>query len=305
MEVRPFISYAREDRDIARRLYRDLSKCGSQPWLDIENLLGGQDWQRTISSAIRESSHFLALISHRSVSKRGFVQREVAEALRVLELFPPDEVFVIPVRLDDAQPKHERLAQLQRIDMFPSYDDGLQQLIKSLGLIGDQRSVVEVDTTHSAILQLPSADPADEPSDRNVVPVSALRALARDRDGFLTSSSVATLVLERSQGNPSLITAPLLLLKNASQQTWLVFTKRIVACVLDDIRKGELYDPLRWECRHDVALPVTVEPHKPMVGVIHLGSRHQNWLYSTDLHPNPGQLKDRVEQLIQHESGPS
>ena len=101
MEVRPFISYAREDRDIARRLHRDLSACGSQPWLDIESHLGGQNWQRAISSAIRECSHFLALISHHSVSKRGFVQREVAQALQILEMFPPDEVFVIPVRLED------------------------------------------------------------------------------------------------------------------------------------------------------------------------------------------------------------
>ncbi len=220
MDVRPFISYAREDRSIARRLFRDLSACGSQPWLDIENLLGGQNWQRAISSAIRECSHFLALISHQSVSKRGFVQREVAQALQILEMFPPDEVFVIPVRLEDCQPKHERLSQLQWIDMFPSYDSGLRQLTKSLGLTDSPRLVLDADANlRTEILQLPAANPIDEPSDRNVVPVSALRALARDRQGFLSPASVAKLVLERSQGNPSLIADPILLLKNASQQT--------------------------------------------------------------------------------------
>lgn len=298
MEIRPFISYAREDRDVARRLYRDLSESGAQPWLDVENLLGGQDWQLAIGSAIRESSHFVAVISHRSVGKRGFVQREVAQALRILETFPPDEVYVIPVRLDDAQPRHERLSQLQWIDMFPSYEDGLRRLTRSLGLPknGTERSPGAGDV--SAILQLPAADATDEPSDRNVVPVSALRSLLRDQEGFLTPQSVAELVLERSQGNPSLRTEPLLILSNTSQHTWLVFTKRIVACVLDDIRKGELYDPLRWECRHELALPVSVEAHKPAVGLIHLGARHADWLYSIHLHPDPQRLKERVEDLL-------
>jgi hypothetical protein len=131
-----------------------------------------------------------------------------------------------------------------------------------------------------------------------VVPVSALRALPRDAEGFLTPASVGELVLERSQGNPSLLAEPLLILKNNFQRTWLIFTRRIVACVLDDVRKGELYDPLRWECRHELALPVAVETHTPEVGLLHLGSRHQNWLYSLYLHRDPRQLKERIEHLL-------
>jgi hypothetical protein len=88
MVVRPFISYAREDRAVALQIYRDLSALGARPWIDVEDLLGGQEWKRAITHAISESSHFIALISAKSVSKQGFVQKELRQALDLLDHFP-------------------------------------------------------------------------------------------------------------------------------------------------------------------------------------------------------------------------
>src|SRR3954453_17906892 len=118
MSVRPFISYAREDRETALRLYRDLHENGARPWLDVEDLVGGENWKHAITRAISESSHFIALISVHSVNKQGFVQKELRQALDLLETFPPGEVFVIPVRLDDSKPRHEQLADLHWLDIF-------------------------------------------------------------------------------------------------------------------------------------------------------------------------------------------
>lgn len=130
--VAPFISYAREDAETAKRLYRDLTLVGAEPWLDSEKLLGGQEWDTTIKDAAKNSTHFIALISQYSVNKQGYVQKELRHALEILDEFPPNHIFVIPVRLDPSSPLHERLRRLHQIDLFPDYHAGLQRILASL-----------------------------------------------------------------------------------------------------------------------------------------------------------------------------
>jgi len=142
--ARPFISYAREDLAIASKLYEDLCALGTEPWMDKKDLLGGQNWRMAIRRAVRESSHFIALLSSNSVSKRGYVQKELREAISVLEEFPPDEIFVIPLRLENVEPTHEALKDLHWIDLFPSYEEGLRELAKSLTKVPLQPSRPEV-----------------------------------------------------------------------------------------------------------------------------------------------------------------
>jgi hypothetical protein len=139
-EKRPFISYAREDSEHARRLYQDLRSIGATPWLDAEELIGGQEWEPAIRLAVRECTHFLALISEKSVNKRGFVQKELRQALELLDELPPDRVFVIPIRLDNSSPAHERLARLHWIDLFPDYNEGFRRIVASLGITATSRA---------------------------------------------------------------------------------------------------------------------------------------------------------------------
>ena len=131
---RIFISYASEDRDTALQLYRDLRQEGLEPWIDVEDLLGGQDWRLAIGQAIRSSSHVLALISRNSVSKRGYVQKELHYAIEALQQVPPEEIFLIPIRLEDVSPSHPALINLHRVDLFASYEEGLQRIFKSIGV---------------------------------------------------------------------------------------------------------------------------------------------------------------------------
>lgn len=84
-----FISYAREDFGMADRLYGDLRRSGADPWMDTYDILVGQRWAVAIREAIRESSHFIVLLSSKSLSKRGFVQKEINQALEVLSEIPP------------------------------------------------------------------------------------------------------------------------------------------------------------------------------------------------------------------------
>ena len=127
-----FLSYGREDLPEAEQLYSDLTGAGLSVWFDRESLLPGQQWKPAIRTAIRNSRFFVALMSSRSTTKRGFVNQEFTEAFEVLKEFPEAAVFLIPVRIDDCEPSHRRLMDLHRVDLFPHWEAGLARLLKAL-----------------------------------------------------------------------------------------------------------------------------------------------------------------------------
>jgi hypothetical protein len=49
---------------------------------------------------------------------------------------PPDEIFIIPARLDNTQPLFKYLLNLHMVDLFPSYHDGFEKIKQSLSLSG-------------------------------------------------------------------------------------------------------------------------------------------------------------------------
>lgn len=98
--IRPFLSYAHEDRLQVRELYDKLKAAGFDPWSDHEHLRGGQTWELEIKKAIKSCDFFIACLSSKSVNKRGFVQKELKQALEFLDEFPEGQVFVMPVKLE-------------------------------------------------------------------------------------------------------------------------------------------------------------------------------------------------------------
>jgi TIR domain len=127
-----FLSYAREDLAEATRLEMELSKSGLRVWFDKKSLAPGARWETAIEEAIVRARYFIALISSRSTTKRGFVQKEIRRALEVLDEYPEQSVYLIPVRLDACAPPHPRLADLNWTDLFPTWDDGLEKLRRYL-----------------------------------------------------------------------------------------------------------------------------------------------------------------------------
>ena len=59
-----FISYCRIDYPKAKKIYNDLNKIGLSVWMDKENLLPGQNWDKEIKSAIREADFIILLLSN-------------------------------------------------------------------------------------------------------------------------------------------------------------------------------------------------------------------------------------------------
>ncbi len=129
-----FISYAREDWQHAKRLYDDLKQTGATPWMDTEDLRAGQQWKTLINQAIRKSAYVLTLLSPHSLSKRGYVQKELKKALDIVDELPPEGIFVIPVRLTECEPLDERLQELHWVNLFLDYDAGLQRILQAMNI---------------------------------------------------------------------------------------------------------------------------------------------------------------------------
>jgi len=127
-----FISYAREDLAAATLIKDAVDRTGLVGWLDVRHLYGGVHWKAHIARMIKKSDFFVAVLSKISVEKRGFVQREIREALEVARSIPDSRIFIVPVRLDDCEPTPPALNELKGVDLFPDWNTGVTRLIQSL-----------------------------------------------------------------------------------------------------------------------------------------------------------------------------
>jgi len=126
-----FLSYAHEDIKMAKKIYQDLKRFGLDIWFDNESLLPGQDWENEIEKAIETSKYFLVLLSSKGMSERGYVHKEIRLALNIFDRCPEDDIFMIPIRLDDCQPAHRRIKKINWINLFPEteYQNGLKKIL--------------------------------------------------------------------------------------------------------------------------------------------------------------------------------
>jgi hypothetical protein len=116
---RVFLCHASDDKVAVRALYQRLRASGFEPWLDEEDLLPGQDWDREIGRALRGAQLVLVCLSQRS-QKRGYLQKEIRRALDVAEEQPEGTIFLIPVRLEDCEVP-ERLRTWQWVDLYDEH----------------------------------------------------------------------------------------------------------------------------------------------------------------------------------------
>jgi hypothetical protein len=128
-QPRVFIAYVQEDLSLIRKLHRAFEKHGFRPWLDKKKLLPGQNWPRAIETAIQTSDFFVACFSRRATSKRGSFHSELRFALNCAGQVPLDEIYFIPLRLDECVVPHRISRQVQYLDLFPEWDAGVSRVI--------------------------------------------------------------------------------------------------------------------------------------------------------------------------------
>jgi hypothetical protein len=132
-----FLCHGSEDKPAVRELRHRLLAIGTDPWLDEEKLLPGQNWKIEIGRALRKSDIVLACLSHETVSKTGFVQRELKDAIDAATERPEGQIFIIPARLNECT-LPDSLQGVQWVDLFVK--DGFDRLVRALELFSASKT---------------------------------------------------------------------------------------------------------------------------------------------------------------------
>jgi hypothetical protein len=127
--LKVFLCHSSFDKPLVRELYKRLSKEGFNVWLDEAKLVGGQDWETEIKKAVKTSHIVLVCLSKSSVGKVGFIQKEIRYALDIAQEHPDEDIYIIPLRLEDCMVP-ERLSRWQWIDFYKP--KGYEKLVKAL-----------------------------------------------------------------------------------------------------------------------------------------------------------------------------
>jgi formylglycine-generating enzyme required for sulfatase activity len=144
-KLQVFLCHASQDKLAVSELYAALKSEGwIDPWLDKAKLLPGQDWKMVIEKAVDVSDVVVICLSNQSVTKDGYVQRELRYAYDLALEKPEDTIFLIPLRLDVC-PVPRSLHAFHWVDYFgPQKQETYSDLLKALQLRYDQKIKMEL-----------------------------------------------------------------------------------------------------------------------------------------------------------------
>ena len=110
--------HASQDKPIVRELYKSLINDGTDAWLDEEKILPGQEWNLEIEKAVKTADAVIVCLSNTSISKEGYIQKELRAVIEMAKEKPKGTIFIIPLRLDECEVP-EQLSPWQYVDFFP------------------------------------------------------------------------------------------------------------------------------------------------------------------------------------------
>jgi predicted nucleotide-binding protein len=146
-----FISYARVDAEIARRLRDALADRNLDVWIDVDSLSVGQSWADEIGRALRTASAIVTLFSPASV-KSDWVRAEFSHAVRL-------GLPVIPIFVDvgmDELPVEATTRQGIKLSAFPTDAElatAVEEIARALpNLVQEPASQPEVSSSDLASL---------------------------------------------------------------------------------------------------------------------------------------------------------
>lgn len=163
--LRVFLCHASQDKPIVRELYQRLkAEDWIDPWLDKAKLLPGQDWELVIEKAVDDSDVVIVCLSSQSVTKEGFVQREIRYAYDLALEKPEDTIFLIPLRLDDCivPRKLRTLHWVDYFDLQVQKDAAFFDLLKALKLRHEQVLHLEDKEVHQQKLKEKAQEEAED-----------------------------------------------------------------------------------------------------------------------------------------------
>lgn len=126
-----FLSHSSADRDFADQLAGVLRRQGVPLWYSPVNILGAQQWQDEIGTALKRCDWFVLVLSESSVESI-WVKRELSYALQQRRYV--NRITPVLLRLCD----HEQLSWTLSASQFVSFANGFEQgcrdLLKVWGL---------------------------------------------------------------------------------------------------------------------------------------------------------------------------
>jgi hypothetical protein len=179
--LKVFLSYASQDRPLVRELSERLAREEwIDPWVDEKKLLPGQDWRLKIDEAVETSDIVIICLSDNSVTKEGYVQKELRYAREIALEKPEETIFLVPLRLDECEvPRGLRFYQW--VDYFgKKKDESYKALVESLKLRYEQKlqlEKVERVRREKERLELEAAEKAE----REKAEHEALQSAAREK----------------------------------------------------------------------------------------------------------------------------
>lgn len=191
-----FINYSwQHDTKNAERIYDALAGYPSdfKVWMDKRSMEPGLKWRPAILKAIRESDYFIAVLSKGSVNKRGFANTELYEAIEVLKEFPPDQVFLVPTRVENCISPFSQLHALNYLDLFPNWNSGMQKLLSTLGV--KQDTLTFINSAHPSAF----AKPTEKKRKKQAKPVSYYKVGLVDVDLGLKNMKRVVASLNKTQ----------------------------------------------------------------------------------------------------------
>ncbi len=127
--LQTFLCHSHSDREAVHVLWSRLKRDGVNAWLDKEKLLPGQNWEYEIRKAILKSEVIIICLSQGFNKQKGFRHEELKIALQKANVIPDNEIFIIPVRLEECD-MPESLRHLHRVDLFEA--GGYKKLLRAL-----------------------------------------------------------------------------------------------------------------------------------------------------------------------------
>jgi tetratricopeptide (TPR) repeat protein len=127
-----FLSYAHEDLEKVRKVYKGLKERNVNVWFDKEDMKKGR-WKPQILKAISRSRDFVICLSNAAIKKTrgekpGFQDEELQIAWEFAREQDERGITIVPVRLEDCSRGDMRLSGWQQYDLFEDWEGVLDTL---------------------------------------------------------------------------------------------------------------------------------------------------------------------------------
>ncbi|MGH9853070.1 MAG: NACHT domain-containing protein, partial [Blastocatellia bacterium] len=127
-ELRVFISYARPDQAVAKKVEAFLTAAGVRVFLDIKSIPPGANWNQTIEKALRECQRMVLLLSPDSMPEREPERKEVE---REWFYFDQERKPIYPLFIRDCK-LNSRFVGINYIDARSDLPGALERLLGEL-----------------------------------------------------------------------------------------------------------------------------------------------------------------------------